>query len=284
MWGIRKWPFPSAVARQAPGAPSLSGHWGRQPWITPPLGLMVLTAGLKLCFGRLELQLLCWLPQGGSWQQEECCFHALEFFCTGYIFYLCDVGLHIYKLLRGGQLSLGCVCSVCRPVHNRLLSWVPQALVDHKNIQHHVHRRRSLQEVALVKDGSDICFHVYSNELLLLHVNSACYWLLCKGVLVSQTRAFGRSLSVRRDFFSCFFPAPFLLLKKSSKHIPRSLWLLPWKGCIFVLLFIFVHLILVAEVLCWRPFFSKLTLLYNIGIYLMKEKCVSQLMKKQAAQ
>lgn len=49
--------------------------------------------------------------------------------------------------------------------------------------------------------------------------------------------------------FFWFFPPSFLFLKKTSKHIARSLLLLPWKGCIFVLLFTFVHLILVFELL-----------------------------------
>lgn len=62
-----------------------------------------------------------------------------------------------------------------------------------------------------------------------------------------QVSGFGRSLRVRHNWVFCLFFSPFL--KKLNKHIPRSLLLLPFKGCIFVSLFTFVDLVLVLAVL-----------------------------------
>lgn len=107
-----------------------------------------------------------------------CCGMALA--AEGMLFLCSGILLHSVCLLFGwcwatrswtleGRTAFLRLC-LCR-----LLIWVPQAVVDHKKIQHQVHRRRSLQEVALVKDAWDICFRVYSNELLLLHASSPSY-------------------------------------------------------------------------------------------------------------
>lgn len=53
-----------------------------------------------------------------------------------------------------------------------------------------------------------------------------------------------------------FFP-PFL--KKTNKRIPRSLLLLPFKGCIFVSFFTFVDLVLVLAVLSTIFYCKKYT-------------------------
>lgn len=179
MWRIRKWPFLSAAARQAAFLEqcSICVSTLRQTALYPSTFETEFFFNCRsqffFFFGGWNCSCCvgCRRVAAGSRKNAVSMSGILY---TVYIFYLCDVGLHIHKLLGGGQLSLGYICAVCRPVHNRLLIWVPQAVVDHKKIQHQVHRRRSLQEMALVKDAWDICFHVYSNQLLLLDMNSTC--------------------------------------------------------------------------------------------------------------
>lgn len=150
--------------------------------------------------------------------------------------------------------------------------------MNHKKILYQVHKRRSLQEVALVKDACDPCFRAYSNKRLLVHGTKLvtsfcakmCLWIMYSAASKGIWEVFER----KTRLFFWFFPPSFLFLKKTSKHIARSLLLLPWKGCIFVLLYFCAFNSGFWTAFGWRPFFSKLILLYHIGVYLLKEKCL----------
>lgn len=220
MWRIRKWPFLSAVARQTP---FLEQYTKADTLYTPPLSGIFWTAALRLIVGRLKCSCCaaCRRVAGGMLLPCSGILLHRKIFSTSFIWVM--LGYAFIKVLRGGQLSLGYICAVWRPVHNRLLIWVPQAVGDHKKIQHQVHRRRSLQGMALVKDTWDICFHVYSNELLVLYVNSACYWLLCKDglwVMCSAARkGIWEVLESKTWFFSPIFSLPHLSFLKKPSNI-----------------------------------------------------------------
>lgn len=175
MWRIEKWSFHSAVAKQplfpqaVLGLDSVSTL--RQTALyQSTFEIYLFNCRSEFFFLKGGIELMCWFPQGSSWQQEECCFQVLKFFCTMSFVYLCDVVLYIHILSGEGQVSLSYVFAVRRTVDNRLLIWVSQAIVNHKKIQHQI-QRKNLQEAVLVKDACDICFHMYFNELLLVQVN-----------------------------------------------------------------------------------------------------------------
>lgn len=126
---------------------------------------------------------------------------------------------------------------------------------------------------------ASVCILMNSYSCMVLNLLLASVQrCACESCTVLQVRGFGRSLRGRHDCFSGFSLPHFSFLKKPLQTYSKKPFAPSLEG-----LYLCVALYFCAfnsgcwSAFCWRPFFSKLILLSNIGIYLLKAKhlCLS---------